>query len=156
MELEAPRAVQTSIILHLLLVNISYFFYGFSSHFIRQVFSECVFGWTYSPHTRYCYRRFDDKLLVFEAGQKCEEFSGHLASIHDWYTNNFLVSLTSHLPASEANSWIGLYWSWNSGPSSGGANWNWEDGSSYLGSFNHPSFDNSNSDSSRRYVEFNR
>ena len=126
------------------------FFYGFSSHFIRQVFSECVFGWTYSPHTRYCYRRFDDKLLVFEAGQKCEEFSGHLASIHDWYTNNFLVSLTSHLPASEANSWIGLYWDWRTNF------WNWEDGSPKQGSFSHPSLDNANPDSSRRYVEFNR
>ena len=141
--------METNIILHLLLVNISNF-NGFSSHFIRQVFSECVFGWTYSPHTRYCYRRFDDKLLVFEAGKKCEEFSGHLASIHDWYTNNFLVSLTSHLPASEANSWIGLYWDWRTNF------WNWEDGSPKQGSFSHPSLDNANPDSSRRYVEFNR
>ena len=120
-----------------------------NSHFTctNALFSECRFGWTYSPHTRYCYRRFDDKKLVFEAGEKCEEFSGHLASIHDWYTNNFLVSLTSHLPASEANSWIGLYWDRLIN------NWKWTDGTTTDGSYMR---DNFNPDGPRKYVEFNR
>ena len=112
------------------------------------MFSECDLGWTYSPHTRYCYRRFDNKMLVFEAGKECERFNnGHLASIHDWYTNNFLVSLTSHLPVSEANSWIGLYWDrWIN-------NWKWTDGTTTEGSYMR---DIRNPDGPRKYVEFNR
>ena len=114
------------------------------------MFSECDLGWTYSPHTRYCYRRFDNKMLVFEAGKECERFNnGHLASIHDWYTNNFLVSLTSHLPASEANSWIGLYW--NRYDEEFGAKWDWLDQSPFENIQNI-----GNPDGPREYVEFNR
>ena len=114
------------------------------------MFSECDLGWTYSPHTRYCYRRFDNKMLVFEAGKECERYNnGHLASIHDWYTNNFLVSLTSHLPASEANSWIGLYW--NRYDEVLGGKWDWLDQSPFENIQNI-----GNPDGPKEYVEFNR
>ena len=69
-------------------------------------------GWTYLPHTQYCYRFFQERKLWSQARNICSGFGAKgvnfatLATIHDDYTNKFLAQLIPPhiLPT---NSWVG-------------------------------------------------
>ena len=75
--------------------------------------TECKI-WSFSPHTRKCYKVFPDKPWA-DAKQHClqEHLNGNLASIPDEETQRFLDRIAQHF-------WTGGFW-YNGG-------WVWTDG----------------------------
>ena len=87
---------------------------------------DCKHGWTYCHHSQYCYRRYPEPKHWVDARVHCIQETNHqgqLATIHDQYTNDFLVSLTSDL-TTDYTSWIGGY-------KIEGDEWFWVDGSEW-------------------------
>ena len=61
-------------------------------------FSECSLGWTYSDHTKRCYKHFSELKTWTAARAFCQAqtpHSGDLASVSDQDTNDFLTTLTN-------------------------------------------------------------
>ena len=78
--------------------------------------TECKI-WSFSPHTRKCYKKFTDDKSWAEAKQHClqEHLNGNLASIPDQETQNFLERMAQHV-------WIGGFYHDNA------IGWEWTDG----------------------------
>ena len=84
----------------------------------------CPKGYKYFGHTSKCYKLFNPKHWP-NASEACQSEGGHLASVSDSQTNEFLASLTSKY------TWIGGYrlkdnenvWGWTDGSKWGYSNW---------------------------------
>ena len=83
----------------------------------------CGSGWT--PHKEKCYRLFPTPLSWTSASAQCEANSGHLASVPDRETEEFLVGLPKNFssPFARRSFWIGGY------REGGDEVWQWHDGS---------------------------
>ena len=88
----------------------------------------CGRGWSYSNHTRRCYKHFTELKSWTDARAYCQArapHTGDLASVPDQDTNLFLSSLTSETV------WIGGYqkdardgaWGWSDGTAWGFESW---------------------------------
>ena len=96
---------------------------------------ECATGWTYLHHTKHCYKFFTHPRSWSDAKDHCSKQMngrGVLATVHDKYTNNFLVWLTAAFAGSspEATSWIGGQYNVAKDPP-----WHWQDDSEF--NYNH-------------------
>ena len=87
----------------------------------------CAPGWTLFPHTGRCYKLFKPALSWREAGAICSlhKDNGHLASVPDQETNDFLLTLVS-----DEYVWIGAHdadsegeWQWSDGTQWAYTNW---------------------------------
>jgi len=76
---------------------------------------SCADGW--KMHQGTCYKVFYSKTTWSKAEEACTQIGGHLASVHDLHTNNFIKSLIS----SGNFFWLGGYQ-----PTSDSA-WTWSD-----------------------------
>ena len=91
-----------------------------------QCNAGCAPGWTLFPHTGRCYKLFKPALSWTEAGATCSlhKDNGHLASVPDQETNDFLLTLFS-----DEYVWIGAHadsegeWQWSDGTQWAYTNW---------------------------------
>ena len=79
----------------------------------------CPSGFQYFEHTKKCYKFIHKQLSWSESESECRSFfGGHLASVHDLKTNDFLFSL---MMPNYGNAFIGGYkkadgqWYWTDG-----------------------------------------
>ena len=98
---------------------------AFASSSAKQATSTTVTcGWWWTPHKEKCYRIFYESLSWTRASAKCRAESGHLASIPDKETEDFLVGLAKKKqPGISIGLWIGGY------RKNGDSEWQWNDGS---------------------------
>ena len=76
-------------------IDIQWIFY---THFYVFNVSECSHGWTYSDHTKRCYKHYSELKTWSAARAHCQAqtpHSGDLASVPDQDTNDFLTTLTN-------------------------------------------------------------
>ena len=92
--------------------------------------ATCGDGWT--PHKEKCYRLFPTPLSWTSASAQCEANSGHLASVPDRETEDFLVGLAKNFSGSTCLGPLELGSLWLGGYREGGdEEWQWNDGSSW-------------------------
>ena len=89
---------------------------------------DCGAGWT--PHKEKCYRLFAAPLSWTKASAQCAANCGHLASVPDRETEDFLVGLAKNFsgstclgPLELGSLWLGGY------REDGDEEWQWKDGS---------------------------
>ena len=123
------------------IMNHLYVWFTFSFEKLQIIieFLDCAAGWNYFPHTQHCYRHFRSKVNWLVARDECRKYGNlgteslcqyyecaTLASIHDEYTNSFLVSLTAHESKESFRlNWIGGIFA------HGLEEWTWEDTSPF-------------------------
>ena len=84
---------------------------------------HCAEGFTYFSHTGKCYKYVAGYTAWTAAKEACQSDGGHLASVHDKETNDFLTTLTT------VYTWIGGYqddkdvWGWTDGSEWSYTNW---------------------------------
>ena len=78
------------------------------------------FSYTNFTHTGKCYKFVSSNATWINASQSCESAGGHLPSVHDKKTNDFLVKLSS------VYTWLGGF-RWENNLNT----WGWRDGSEW-------------------------